>query len=68
MFRGPSEDKVSATAPKGPKDVDDDGADYSPETKPTPEQLGQKVSWFNLGTCELKQKKGEQMYIYTHTS
>ena len=55
MLWGPSEDKVSTTAPKGPKDVDDDGADDSPETKPTPEQLGQKVSWFNLyiGTCKL---------------
>ena len=44
---------MSATAPKGPKDVDDDGAEDSPETKPTPEQLGQKVSWFNLGICEV---------------
>ncbi|CAL1134409.1 unnamed protein product [Cladocopium goreaui] len=37
------DDKVSPTAPSLPKGPDDVSGDESPESKPTPEQLGQKV-------------------------
>ena len=44
----PNQDKTSATAPALPKGVDEDDSEDRPEAKPTPEQLGEKVSSLNL--------------------
>lgn len=41
------QDVTSKTAPAAPKSVDDDLREECPEAKPTPEQLGEKVSIYN---------------------